>query len=1532
VKSISSRSSTVLPGRVVVFILAFILAAPFLSAPPASAFAPRRAEEPDRRIIPRESFEALPEAAPEGGTGPAAAPAAAFRARHPGDWRLTFDRRTGRPLLFEGRGIPFLPGSGNGLAAAAFGLPAAPRSLDEADAPGRRLIDAEADLLQPVAGTLVLNRGRSLFSDDGEVVFLDYDWVVDGVPVEGARVFLRANHGNVVQMGTIGIGAGLPPANPRLSADEALDRLFDQAGGRRDGDTVIEPGQLLYLPRAAGGASVPWAGGAAWRLAWRASFRRAGEEATWTGDVDARSGEVLSFDDANRYARVTGGVHPRDPHDAEVVRPLTNVRIYTSPGSANTGDAGTFTYSSGPAFTALDGTFFRILCSGCDTPNRAFAFTNQGTGDLELGTGGVDQIGNGASTQADRDAFFHQNRVRALAKKYLTVTWLDSTVTSTVNEDDVCNAFWDGSTTNFFRSGGGCNNTGTIADVMYHEWGHGLDQNTNLGDGGTGEATGDITAMHVTHDSRIGPYFDVFGSPVRDVESSHVGYVARPSTLPTYCLICAPGQCTNGAAYGYEVHCEGEIYGQTEWDLAKALVAKLGFNTGWQTLERIYFTSMPQSNTMVPTSAQSAYSAYLAVDDDNGNLADGTPHCREIYDAFNTHGIAGTPCAADSPPCSPPAQPTLTPTPGHNKVVLDWTASAGAASYVVLRADFAPDQAYIALGTVTTGTHFEDLTVQPGVTYWYVIEAHNATGCRSTIENAVAGSALPDARPYLASIGVDDVPAGNRSGYADPGESIDLTLALRNASPAGDATSVQGALTTPNSSVTVTNGAANYGAVPAGATANGTAYRAALATGLTCGDSIPFTLSITDGGGGAATTASFPVLIGQRSSVRYFEDFEGASPGWTTSAGSPAATQGLWVTGDPNGTSWQPENDADPAGSRCLFTGLNTADSTGDVDGGETVTTSPIIDLSGATAARLSYRRWWASSQLTDTTDTFIVEVSGNGGSTWVVADSVNATARNLGFQPVEVRLESLVPLNSTFRMRARVKDGGADTNVEAAIDDVKIEIVTCDLTPPCFIAPTFAGLATAGPGASCAETDLAWSAATTHCQNAQMSYDVYRSTTPGFTPGPSTLVTQHLPGLAFHDTLLQPGVTYYYVVRADDSRSGQDANTLARSVGAPGVPDTVAPIFPGLGSISTGSLCGETSLQWSAAAETCSVPVRYNVYRSTSAGFAPGPSTLVASILGTSYHDTALQPDQTYYYVVRAADARANEEANVVKASAPARNLPHILYHQDFESGAGGWGLISPNTAPTGLWELGDPQATIAQPEDDATPAPGVNAWVTGLAAGSGAGSFDVDSGVTTLASPALDLTGQPSPILQMSLFYSNDLGANPGEDALLVDVSGNGGTTWTPVLNTLADIPPWTARQFPLAGVVPLNNQFRVRVTAQDLGVGGSLVEAGVDEVSLFQPGTGCTLCSGAVAGVGTILVTRSGDDIVIDWSADPINAPAYNVYLRSGPGFATLLRAGSTTAKSFVHSQAALLTGENFSYEVTAVDVCGRESPAP
>jgi hypothetical protein len=1517
--------------------LAVLLTAAWSAAAPALAFAPRSQEDLDEKVIPAPYLLPIPEAAEDGQPGPAAVAAAAFRRRHGGAWKLTFDRRTGRLSMLEGEGIPLFPGRGNGLTPAQAGLARAAEKLEDIEPLGRAWLHAEGDLLEPRQGELRLNPERSAWLEDGALVDLDYDWFVDDIPVEEAGVFLRLRHGNVIQAGTQRIGAGLPKSGPALDADAALARLFEHALGRRDDDVVVEEPHLLYVARPAGEADVPWGGGVRWHLVWRAAFRRAGNSATWSGDVDARTGEILAFEDRNRYARVTGGVHPRTVTDPEQERPFAQLRVVTSAGGVSTGDAGTFPYTGGPAFTSLDGTFFRPYCFGCLNPPRAFAYADRGTGDLDFGTGGVDATGNGASTPAERDAFYHQNRARLLASKWMAIGWLNLTIRTNVNIPDVCNAFWDGLSTNFFRSSISCNNTGEIADVMYHEWGHGLDQNTNLGDGSTGEATGDINSMSITHDPNIGPGFEVTGDPVRIVDSNLVGYQARVNNLDSFCLVCAPGQCSNGP-YGHEVHCEGEIYGQTHWDLAQALVARYGFNTGWQVAERLFYSSMPQSDTMVPSSAQSAYSAYLAVDDDNGNLADGTPNCLEIYNAFNTHGIAGTPCAGNSTPCTRPPQPALTATPGHGKIVLDWTPSAGAANYRVLRTEFSPTQAYFPQGTSLTGTHYEDVTVQPGVTYSYVIEAQTAGGCRSTIENPVAAAALPDSRLNLGPIGVDDLPAGNRSGFADPGESIDLTLPLVNRAPAGGEAAATATLSTSTPNVTIVNGTSTYGAIPVGSTANGTTYRSALGGGLVCGQTINYTLAI-DPGDPNGTTAYVPVLVGQKI-LRYFENFENDFTTWTTVAGSPNATTGAWVQAVPSQPAsdppityaWAPSACAGGYG-QCLITQQNASpdNNTGDVDGGETITMSPLIDLSGAVAARLSYKRWWGANTLADTGDSLVVEVSGNGGTSWVPAETVPASARNLGWQPVEVRLETLVPLNANFRIRVKARDTLTDTIVEAGIDDVEVDEVACDLTPPCFSAPTFAGLGSAASGASCAETDLAWSAAATNCQNAQIRYNVYRATSPGFSPAPANRVAAGLPGTGFHDTLLQPGATYHYIVRADDSRSGEDANTVDRNTVAPTSPDTVPPIFLGLASLSTGTGCGDTILQWLPAAETCSTPVHYNVYRSTTSGFTPGPSNLVGSVLDMKYVDRALQPQQTYYYAVRAADAKGNEDSNGGQRNTTAHVLPLVVYQESFESNPGAWSTAAPNDAATGRWEWGDPQGTGVQPENDATPAPGVNAWITGLQAGAALGDFDVDTGTTTLVSPTLDLTGRTNPVLKMALFFSNSQGNNPGEDPFRIDVSSNSGASWVPVLNTLSDVPPWTSTPFNLNGVVPFNNQFRIRVTAQDLGVGGSLVEAGVDDVSIEEPNAGCSVCSGPVATVGTILLTRSGDDILLDWSADPVNAPAYEVYLRSGPGLATLVRAGSTTTKSFVHLGAGLLTGQDFDYVVSAVDVCGRESAA-
>lgn len=1513
-------------SRLLVLIL-FILAA---TVPDAGALVTRQAFELDGKVRHPQSFRQSPRLIGAGDSGPAADAAADFRARRGGQWTIRFDERTGRPALISGSGIPLLPGRGNSLTAGMLGLPS---SFDLADAEplARAFISAERDLLRPDAGELRLNPNRSGSLDGGRIHYFDYDWYVDDIPVEGARVFLRVNSGNIVQFGTDGVGRGRIPTVALLDADAAIDRMFTHAGGMTAEDLVVDPGHLLILPLSDASGAAIRGGGVSYRLVWRVAFRRGATTPTWTADIDARSGEVLSFYDANLYARVTGGINPRTVTDSEEERPFAQTNLTQDGAILDSGDDARYNYSGGRSFTALDGPYFTTSCMDCESPEHALALPQGGRGDLRLGTGGVDQIGNGVSTRAERNAFFHLNLMRRLAMKWLNLAWFSNTVTVNVNIQDTCNAYWDGSSVNFFRSGGGCNNTGEIADVMYHEWGHGLDQFTNIGDGSTGEATGDVTAMHLTHDAMVGPGFDQAGFPVRDLDSTRVGYQARTDNLDTYCVDCSVQMlnCSDGPL-GHEVHCEGEIYGQAHWDLAQLMIAKHGFNTGWQDLERIYFTSLPQADTLVPNLSGSVFDAYIAADDDNGNTADGTPNCAEIYAAFNAHGIAsssGAGCVS-SPGCTRPAEPAVTPGAGDDRVILDWTSSAGATNYTILRSDFAATGAFLPIGT-TAGTHFEDTTAHPGITYHYVVEAENGSGCRSTINTSVAATVAAAAHLDIAGVSLDDVPAGNRSGFAEPVEEVDLTVTLVNRSPADTAAAATATLSSSTPGVTVTTSDASYGAIaPDAAAASTTAYRADLAGPLACGDEVDFSLSIDDGTGSPAEQAIFPLLIGKRS-ILFSDDFE-TDMGWTVVAGSPAAIAGAWQRGDPFGTAWQPEQGApSAAGVQCFFTGQNISAGAGDIDGGETILVSPVIDLSGVSAARLSYQRWWGDSATFDTADFFAVEVRADSGSPWVSVDSATATERAVGWQPFEIRLDGLIALTSEFQMRVRAADMPFETTVEAAIDEVAIEEITCDLTPPCFVEPSFAGLGAAQQGASCGEVDLLWNAASSNCANAAITYNIYRSTQAGFTPGPANRIATELSGLSFHDALLSPGVTYYYVARAFDSRSGEETNLGEMAVIAPASPDTVAPVFDGPTAALSGTNCGETIVTWPQAAETCSGPVRYDVYRSPTQGFTPGPSNLIASTLSVGYIDTAQIPGATNYYRVAAVDSEGNVATPAPEVSSVAVILPLDLYLEDFEASGGGWGTTAPNDASTGLWEWGDPEGTGAQPEDDATPAPGINAWITGLAAAGGLGGNDIDGGTTTLISPFIDLTGFPGTTLELALSFSNDAGANPNDDPLLIEVNDNAGSGWTTVLDTLVSIPPWTTQQFSLGGLAA-TSQFQIRVTASDLGVGGSLVEAGIDDARVFLADAGCGVCGTPVTTVGTVLVSLVGDDIVLDWSADPVAATSYAVHLLSGAGLTESVRAGTTFTRSFVHAGAALAgAGDLYIYRVTAVDACGQES---
>jgi subtilisin-like proprotein convertase family protein/fibronectin type 3 domain-containing protein len=127
--------------------------------------------------------------------------------------------------------------------------------------------------------------------------------------------------------------------------------------------------------------------------------------------------------------------------------------------------------------------------------------------------------------------------------------------------------------------------------------------------------------------------------------------------------------------------------------------------------------------------------------------------------------------------------------------------------------------------------------------------------------------------------------------------------------------------------------------------------------------------------------------------------------------------------------------------------------------------------------------------------------------------------------------------------------------------------------TGNCALYPTFAGLTsvTNDLGTVVCDLLLGWSAATSNCPlGTGITYNVYRATTPYFTPGSGNLLAQGITGTSYRDYAVNGLTTYYYVVRAEDSTTlnggphnggNQDTNSVMLN-GTPWASTTTAGTF----------------------------------------------------------------------------------------------------------------------------------------------------------------------------------------------------------------------------------------------------------------------------------------------------------------------------------------------------------------------------------
>ena len=338
------------------------------------------------------------------------------------------------------------------------------------------------------------------------------------------------------------------------------------------------------------------------------------------------------------------------------------------------------------------------MSDGCG----AISLSNSATGDLTFGTsGGTDcttpGVGGAGNTHASRTGFYHLTDINRKAATFLPGNaWLNGTLTANMNINNHLQRVLERQHRELLPRRAAAARTPASSrrsSSTSGATGWTRTRAARPSDQGSGEAVGDTFAFLETRDGCIGQNFlpgencdnCTACTGVRDVSDFDVSgpaVIARPSNVTNNAGInCDRFACpylSQGISLpgpdGLRRPLRELIAGSANWDLAQTLIAALGTEPGWAKMDQIWYGSLTPSKsayrvasggtcnpsaTVDGCAATNWYTVYLTVDDDDGNLANGTPNACRIWDAFDAHGIAcgQRPACSTGGSCGTPACP-----------------------------------------------------------------------------------------------------------------------------------------------------------------------------------------------------------------------------------------------------------------------------------------------------------------------------------------------------------------------------------------------------------------------------------------------------------------------------------------------------------------------------------------------------------------------------------------------------------------------------------------------------------------------------------------------------------------------------------------------------------------------------------------------------------------------------------------------------------------------------------------------------------
>ncbi len=496
-------------------------------------------------------------------------------------WQARFDQRTGLPLRAWGRGIPLA-------------------SLDnqhEVESSLRQILHRHPGLLGIDPADLVLR--RSGYVERTDTWHLSLEQRHQGYPVYRGSVEARVRFGKLIMLG-VGTHPAIPELDPaQLSAETALE-LAIELGPAPQAAHEAGAARVVVLPYQAGS-------GLDYALAWEVRSETQAPRGKWVGWVDAHSGELLAME--NEVLSLQGTVYGehdvRNPAGGTATSAMPYIAVWSDDAGMYTDAAGAFELE-GEAFTSrLQGSYFIVS-------NAAGA-----EGELSFSDGDGTWTSDWAD-QGEVDSYVFLHEVRDWALEFAPENPICGyQLNSYVNVSEAtCNAWFDGDL-NFGPEASGCNSSARLADVNYHEWGHGFHYwalQAGYFDSSASEGIADVVSVLQTDDPVIAPYFYQGSSQgIRDLDPDRV----------------YPDDWVN------ESHADGLIFGGAVWDLLNIMREDYGEEEGWELTSQLFADAVPSGFT-IPV----AFDEFVAADDDDGDLSNGTPHYCQILEAFVPHGLS----------------------------------------------------------------------------------------------------------------------------------------------------------------------------------------------------------------------------------------------------------------------------------------------------------------------------------------------------------------------------------------------------------------------------------------------------------------------------------------------------------------------------------------------------------------------------------------------------------------------------------------------------------------------------------------------------------------------------------------------------------------------------------------------------------------------------------------------------------------------------------------------------------------------------